>query len=101
MYSKTVVRVHAAFMNDNVFSMVLINLILQPMIKKGYRILLPETDGSWINWIPNLKFDTLASTIFLIHTINLKTFLLNGKKDTSLLHQPVLDHHTCYFQIGT
>lgn len=78
------------------------NLTLQPMINKGYRILLLETDGSWINWIPNLKFVTLASTIFLIHTTNLKTFLLNGKKDTSLLHQLVLDHHReFYFQIGT
>lgn len=71
------------------------------MINKGYRILLLETNGSWINWIPNLKFVTLASTIFLIHTTNLKTFLLNGKKDTSLLHELVLDHHhACYFQIS-
>lgn len=63
------------------------------MINKGYRILLPEMDGSWINWIPNWNFVTLASTIFLVHTTNLKTFLLNGKKYTSLLHQPVLDLH--------
>lgn len=97
-----VARVHTAFMNDNVFSINLINLTLQPMINKGYRILLQELDGSWINWIPNLNFVTLASTIFLIHTTNLKTFLLNGKKDTSSLHQLVLDHHReFYFQIGT